>query len=210
MDTVPARRWKSVGALALIVGPVQFVIAMILEEALRPGYSPVSNVISDLGVGSYSLIFNASVILLGLLTIYGITFAHLEFPRNSKARWGYLTMILVGFGAIGVGIFPETTHAPHFISALIAFLGAGIALLFYALSFRRDLEWSRYTIPTLVASIFTLVCIFLYVSAVFGNGVQGLTERGIVAPVLIWAPVVGVRILTRPDSNSPIDVTSAE
>jgi hypothetical membrane protein len=205
MDSHPDPKWRTIGAWALIIGPVQFVAAMALEEALRPGYSPISNVISDLGVGSYSIIFNSSVMLLGLLTIFGIAFMQVEFPRNLGAGLGYLTLILVGFGAIGVGTFPEDHPVPHFLSALVAFLGAGLALLFYSMSFRRDLRWSRFTIPTFVGGLFTLASIYLYVSSVLGKDVTGLTERCIVVPILIWAPAVGMTILATRNSASVSD-----
>jgi hypothetical membrane protein len=205
MESRSEARWRSVGALFFIIGPVQFVAAMILEEALRPGYSPISNVISDLGVGSYSTIFNLSVIMLGLFTMFGIALIHDGFPRNRNSRLGYLTMVIVGFGAIGVGCFPENTHAPHAIAAFIAFFGSGLAMLFYSSSFRGDLDWSRFTIPTALGGIITIVSLFLFVSNVLGSGVTGLTERAIVAPVLIWAAIIGVKFLTRPVPVSSTD-----
>jgi hypothetical membrane protein len=51
------------GALFFIAA-TQFVLCLIIAEALYPGYSVSNNYISDLGVGPSAIVFNASVFLL--------------------------------------------------------------------------------------------------------------------------------------------------
>jgi hypothetical membrane protein len=55
---------KVAGALIFIAAS-QFVLGLIVAEALYSGYSGSKNYISDLGVGPSSMIFNSSVFLMG-------------------------------------------------------------------------------------------------------------------------------------------------
>ncbi|HEY3034239.1 MAG TPA: hypothetical protein VGJ54_06230, partial [Streptosporangiaceae bacterium] len=59
---VSTRSVEAGGWLALlggVVNPVAFVIIYTLVGALRPGYSPVHQSISDLGVGWYGPLMDA-------------------------------------------------------------------------------------------------------------------------------------------------------
>ncbi len=52
-----------------IVGPVLFVLAFTIAGALRPGYSPVRDVVSDLGAGPGSWLQNANFAVFGVLLL---------------------------------------------------------------------------------------------------------------------------------------------
>ncbi|MGI0079126.1 MAG: DUF998 domain-containing protein, partial [Nitrososphaerales archaeon] len=100
---------KIAGAI-LFAASVGFIMAMNIAEWLYPGYSASQNTISDLGVRyPSSVIFNTSVIIFGLLVIAGSYF----LDRAYKKRIFSVFLILSGIGAIGVGIFPETTGNIH-------------------------------------------------------------------------------------------------
>ncbi|MEM4141260.1 MAG: DUF998 domain-containing protein, partial [Nitrososphaeria archaeon] len=53
-------------------GSAQFILFMIVAEALYPGYNISFNYISDLGVGPSASIFNSSVFLLGLTAVSSV------------------------------------------------------------------------------------------------------------------------------------------
>src|SRR5207245_86997 len=70
-----SRRWamrlddRQWAGLLLFVGIAQFaIIGLTVAESVYPGYSVSINYISDLGVGPAALIFDPSIILLGLLS----------------------------------------------------------------------------------------------------------------------------------------------
>lgn len=90
----------------LFVGGSQFLIVMIIAESIYPNYNVSQNFISDLGVWSQmsAVIFNPSVILLGLMILISTYFIQREFKINSLTSF----YILAGLGPIGVGIFPKT------------------------------------------------------------------------------------------------------
>ncbi len=69
----PVVRWL---VLAGVVGPPLFVAVFTLAGFLRPGYSPIHQAVSDLGVGSNAWLLDGGVIINGLLLIgFAVGFA---------------------------------------------------------------------------------------------------------------------------------------
>ena len=116
---------KAAGTL-LVVGGVQFIVALIIAEAVYSGYSVSGNFISDLGVwGQPSApIFNPSTMLFGAMVLASTYFINKHF----KNRVITVMFALAGAGALGVGIFPENTFIVngiavlHYLSALLGFV----------------------------------------------------------------------------------------
>ncbi|WP_338599045.1 DUF998 domain-containing protein [Sulfolobus tengchongensis] len=160
-------RPKIAGYIVLI-GVSQFLLFMVISEILYPNYSVKYNYISDLGVGRTAIIFNTSIIVMGILVIIA----------SLMIRAFYAPLILlVGLGASLVGIFPETTGLPHLIASLIAFLFGGIGAI--VTSIRRNYFWT-------VLGIITLSALILFISKEYGPLGPGGMERMIVYPELIW------------------------
>lgn len=141
---------------------------MIVAEAVYPGYSISHNYISDLGVGKTAIIFNGSIIFMGILVLIG---AILLGPS-------YYIIIVIGLFSALVGVFPETTGIPHSISALIVFLFGGIAAIYYSVR-EKFYIWS-------VLGIVSLIALVLYVTKHYAGLGYGGMERMIVYPELLW------------------------
>lgn len=199
--------WGRRAAVALIVGPVLFVASMGVEQALRPGFSDFSNTISDLGVDtngwSYSWMFTASIIVLGLLTLFA-AYSLIEV-LGRPGRIGAILLALAGLGAIGVGLFNEDAHPDeHAIFALDAFLMSGLAVLILAPVLARDPRWgTAYAWFSRLCGIVDLVALVLFISDAGGHDYNGFVERLIVAPILLWAVIAGARLW-----NLPLPVTA--
>ncbi len=164
------------------VGASQFLICMLICEALYPGYSISENMISDLGIGFTAGLFNSSIILLGLLII----FSAIAFHSFHKNKIFTILMILIGTGAMGVGIFPENLRPYHDIFAGITFIFGGLSEMLSFLLIR---------FPMSIAVIFlgglTLGSLVLSVLGVhLGLGPGGM-ERMIVYPVILWGASFG-------------------
>jgi hypothetical membrane protein len=69
-----------IAGVLFLVASVQFILGLVVAEALYSGYSVADNYISDLGVGSSSMVFNSSVFLFGVLSIIGAWF----LPRTYR------------------------------------------------------------------------------------------------------------------------------
>jgi len=121
-----------VAGVLILVAVTQFVLGVIVSEALYSGYSISDNYISDLGVGPSSLIFNSSVFLMGLLLIIGAYFLQRAFAFPMLTAM----LVLTAIGAMGVGVFTEDFGTLHAVVSLIAFLFSGLSAIFSVLCSR--------------------------------------------------------------------------
>jgi len=171
----------------MFVGGVQFVIGMLLAEILYPGYSVSGNYISDLGATCRetcitfqpsAFIFNTSSMILGILILLSSYCIWHEFQN-------YLVTIFIGlsgFGAFGVGLFPETAGNLHLLVSLIAFLFAALSAI--AASKLVKSPFNYFSVFLGIASLVALVLFGLQFYS--GLGAGGM-ERMIAYPVLLWA-----------------------
>jgi len=175
----------------LFVGSVQFVVGMVVAEALYPGYSVSLNYISDLGVGPTAAIFNSSVFLLGLMTTGSAYFIHRRFRSNVFT----VLIALAGIGAVGVGVFPGTTGLPHFVATATAFLFGGLSAI---VAYRLVKEPLNYL--SVILGAFSLLALVLLPSQVLLGLGKGGMERMIVYPTLVWQTAFGGYLMSGSDS----------
>jgi len=207
------------GAILLIIGSVQFIVAMaITQVGYGSSYSLTQNYISDLGAANcaefssgpfgngthyacspWHDVFNVSIVLMGVLIILAVILLRTAFPARRSRTIGLGILAVAGLGAIGVGLFPEDVNInAHVVSALLAFLGSGLALLVLGFAMFRDTRWDGFRAYTVLSGFVTLVALVLFQSKVYvGIGVGGM-ERLIVAPILLWAIVVGIHLARIP------------
>lgn len=185
---------------AIFIGAVQFSIGVILAEISFPNYNVSTNYVSDLGafcpstgpcvIEPSSIIFNSSIVLLGLLILVG------AFFLNSAFRYKPATFIvaIAGVGAVGVGLFPETTGIWHGMFSFIVFLFAGLSALVTARLQKKPMFYF-----SVVLGLFTLVALFLYVGSEYlGLGPGGM-ERMVMYPVLVWSVGFGGHMMATAD-----------
>ncbi len=164
--------------LLIFVGTGQFLTAMMIGAAIRPSYSIATNTISDLGVGSSALLFNSSIIILGILIIISA----LLLRTGLRSTVFAMLLVLTGIGAAGVGIFPETTGAPHLIFALIAFVFEGLAAIYSSRYTRK-----AFAVISVILGLLTISALILYSSGNYSVLHDGGMERLIVYPSILWA-----------------------
>lgn len=214
--------------VAIFVGAVQFTILLVLSEiidstAASPHvfgtgnetgytYSVAQNYISDLGancgnggscyIPPSALLFNSSVVLLGVLVLISAYYLHRSF------RWMPATILvaIAGLGAAGVGVFPETAGVVHDIVSLIVFLFAGLsAIVTY------KLQKAPMSYLSVVLGVLTLVSLALSVPALLPGRVSGFylgigaggLERMIFYPAILWAISFGVHLMATEDKPRP-------
>jgi hypothetical membrane protein len=188
------------GAALWALASLQFVVAMVVAQLKYPGYSDLHNYISDLGntqLSPWHDLFNGSVILLGILVIFGAILAQTAFPSRRSSKIGLGLVALGGVGAIGVGVFPENVQGTiHGIASAVAFVGGGLALIVLGFAMFRDTRWDGFRAYTLFSGLVTLVATGLFEAGRdFALGVGGM-ERLIVAPLLLWLVVAGAHLLS--------------
>jgi hypothetical membrane protein len=116
---------ETMAGTLFFIATTQFVLCLIIAEALYPGYSVAANYISDLGVGPSAIVFNASVFLLGLMLLAG---TYLQ-RHNQTLKTVNIPLLLMAIGAMGVGIFTKNYTLPHGAVSSAAFFFAGLSAI---------------------------------------------------------------------------------
>ncbi len=176
--------------VAIFVGAVQYGVFLIVAEVYYPSYNVSANYVSDLGANCpsgggpcvinepTSIIFNTSIVLLGLSVLVGAYF--IQRAIHWKPATGLIS--LAGIGALGVGLFPETTGVAHGVFSLIVFLFSGLSAVVLARFQRKPMFYF-----SIILGLTTLFALIGYVGGIdLGLGVGGM-ERMVVYPVLLWA-----------------------
>lgn len=161
------------------VGSAQWLVVNIIAESIYSGYSVGNQTISDLGTGSYGLVWNASTLLMGLSMIAG---AYLGY-RSLRERLVIIPMLALGTGSIIVSVFPaeSSVEAIHGVGAFLAFISGGLAAVF---SYRVTRGPFKYL--SIILGISGLIALALYALDVYLGLGRGGMERMIVFPILIW------------------------
>ncbi len=182
---------RTLAGLLFLVGSVQFLLAMLVAEGMRPDYSVSTNYISDLGVQSTALLFNTSIVILGLLILAAAYLYHGTHGR----LWITIPFALAGIGPIGVGLFPETTGAPHVVFAFISFFFGGLLAILAASRTRPPFRYL-----SLVLGVVGLAALVLYASGTYLGIGNGGMERMIADPILFWGIAFGGYLMASPEA----------
>jgi hypothetical membrane protein len=213
-----ARWWP----LAGVVGPLLFVVVYTLAGFLRPGYSPVHQAISDLGVGSNGWLVDVSCVITGLLLIgFAVGFA-LSLRPVLHQGWRWLIAVLFALHGLGLavaGIFteaPSTVMIHWLVGADLAFFGPVVAFLVTGLALRRETRWRGWGIALLIASFLTLVVIAI-TFWIFTPGTPlaslrlgGLMERVLLIEIEVWYVALGWRLFAQAGSSAQKDERSEQ
>jgi hypothetical membrane protein len=212
-----------------VVAVVEFIVGNIVTQiGYGPSYSLTENYISDLGAahcgyfdgmgsfpGRYAcspwhIVFNVATVVMGLLLILAVVLIQSAFPKRRSSQLGLGLLALAGIGAIGVGLSPEDVNITiHSASALLAFAGGNIALIVLGFAMFRDTRWDGYRAFSMLCGLIGFVALVLFATRnYYALGVGGM-ERLIVAPVLLWALVVGVHLYRIPTYAPPSTTLTA-
>ncbi len=198
-----AAHWLAL--LGGVVGPIVFVVAVTIDGLLRPGYSPVHQSISDLGVGPNGSLMDAIGVVLGLLWI-GFAVALAWIVRPAAARgwlWlGSAFLTLRGLSFITVAIFTDApaTVRIHSLGGAIGLTSLMAALLAIGIALRRNELWRGWGSYTLAACLATLVLIaiefwvFTPGTLLAPEQLGGLMERLVYIETLAWYVAFGWRL----------------
>ena len=188
---------EKVAGTLLLIGGVQFILALIIAEAVYPGYSISTNMISDLGVWGKpsAAIFNISIMIFGLTVIASSIFLNKQFRHLGVAT----LFAIAGAGSLGVGIFPENTFIVagvpvlHSIFALLAFVVGGLSAIA-----AYKITKSPFSYLSVFLGVFGLIAFVLFLftgnSGSLGIG-AGAMERMTAYPTLLLIIAFGGYLL---------------
>jgi hypothetical membrane protein len=178
-----------------VAGPPLFVIAFLVEEALRPGYDPLRQTVSELAAGPQGWEQIANFLVFAVLLL-------LFAAGLRRATSGVVVPALVALVATGLvtsGLFvtdpvhsvATTWHGTvHNVAAIPVFLGLPVLCLTVAvLSLRRrNWGWTVYSTATAVAMIAAI-------QGLASEAYAGLFQR--IAIILGWTWLTVIALRTR-------------
>jgi hypothetical membrane protein len=183
------------------------VLVITIDGFLRPGYSPIHQVVSDLGIGQNAWILNTDLVVFGFLfMLFAIGFY--QVMRTSiggrSLRASTSLLLLTGAGVVNDGFFTEYNPADptsvlhdvlHSLGFLVAFGSLIIALFLIGLQLRKDRTWRGYGWYSILTSLVTLLLIILpYAFPWYGAQLWGLNERMLLVGAFAWHVVTGCRL----------------
>ena len=206
-------RWLALGA---VVGPVLFDVAWVVLGLVSRGYtlfdhtfthySPISQSISGLGMGSTAPFMNAAFIVSGLVTMvgaYGVLATTTAVGRTTARRVCAALLGLTGVGQVIDGTFHLDAWLPHTIGFLFAMGTPVISFLVAGFYFRRIRRWRRFGTRLLLGSPLTLLLVVAYFMTFqptadgAEHGIAGLVQRIGVIEVHSWFAAMGLLAFRR-------------
>lgn len=192
-----------------IIAPLFYIVPTIVGGLLRPGYSHLSNSVSDLlASGAPNKIY-----LMILFTVYPIFLSVFGFglfsvliskPLPLSSPTGLIGFVLIGasmgiLGILTMTIFPQDPHgAPittpglmHLILVGIQAISAMAAILLIGFWFRSN-GFTGYFIYSIISlAVLLITGIISMIGATKGSQFIGLFERLNVGAIMQWLIVIG-------------------
>jgi hypothetical membrane protein len=199
-----------------VIGPTLFVLAFLIEGAIRPAYDPGRVFVSMLSLGDQGWVQVANFLVSGALIVAFAIGLRRVMRWGPGCRWGPILVGGVGFGLVIAGIFagdpgmgypPGTPPGPvqssswhasvHFIGAIFVFVGLPIASFVFARRFQsdRDPVWALYSL----ASGLGMFVVFIAASADANGGdpagVAGWLQRASIVIGFAWIVLLARRFM---------------
>src|SRR5438874_555273 len=209
------------------IGPLLFVIVLLIEGATRPGYSAWHNYGSSLSLGDQGWMQIANFLVCGLLTLGFAVGLRQVLQTGRGSVWGPILIGVFSVALIVAGLFvtdpslgyppgthgsgPQTLHGIiHGVAGLITFSSLAIASFVMARRFAGDPNWKGWAVYSIVTAVLVIVSFIAAtaVSALDESGVlpgspTGLLQRiGIIAG-WVWIALMAIRILSKMRSQVP-------
>ncbi len=188
-------------ALAGVLVPVWLLGGSLLIGALRPGYDPLRDSLSELGEqgAPTALVWNVGGF--GVIAVFYAAYSVAVFAGFGARLIVLLTAlqtILIAASASfdcdpGCPPVPETTRMLGHIIVGLAYFGITCVLPLAAWrTFRRRKEWRSYARPSLIVG-FILVVLFL-VGPALGEDRVGVWQRVTLLIALSWQAAIAIRL----------------
>ncbi len=197
---VPDGDRRRAGLLFFVLA-AQFMLVIMLAASIAPGYDFSGAAISDLGViASTSLLFNASLVVVGALNVLG----GFLYYRSHRRGLVLALFVLAGIGALGAGAFPLDRGDLHSLFALVAFVFFNLE----AIAVGALTSGVMRAISVLAGAVGLVFVVLMVIGdggneAAFGAIGHGGTERMIVYPAMLWMLALGGHLMAARGDAGP-------
>jgi hypothetical membrane protein len=192
-------------ALGAVAGPALFTLAWLVLGQVSSGYtlydhefttySPISQPVSGLGMGSTAALMNTAFVVTGLMLIAGVVGIVGTVPALGTTAGVLLG--LTGLGQVMDGIFNLEAMLPHSIGFLLALGTPVVSFLVVGSYLRRDPGWRRFGGWLRLGSPVALLLLILFFATFqptaegAEQGVAGLIQRIGILHVHGWFVALG-------------------
>lgn len=193
------RDTRKLGGTLMFLAGIVVLMGIITAEIFYPaGYSTSQNEISDLGatrppnsiiVQPSAMIFNTTMIVSGALVIVAALLIQTSFRKLLVSG----SILLLGIGLLGVGVFPGNNANIHPLAALVTFVFAGLAAILSA-----NVTSTPFRYFAILLGAITIVFLgmaFFASDRVFAVLGDGGTERWVAYPAVLWITGFGGYLL---------------
>ena len=190
-------------ALCGMLAPILFVLALAVFSMMTPGYSNLTNAVSELGVtgAPYALAWNAvGFFLVGaLMTIYAWGL-RLDMHPASGSTIVPLLLAISGLGFAGLGPFyaeagfqPSLRTTLHFLMVSVYFLAFILVAFIFAAKMKGNDYWKKWALFSVVMGVIAVASFFIPKSVP-----PGLSQRIGMGAHFLWLFVTSLALFRKP------------
>src|ERR687894_2429767 len=187
-------------AFLAIVGVADYLLIVAALHFLRPDVNPVTEPISNYGVGPYSSLLTAAVLGSGVAALALTLGLYLGMVPPARSYVGLFFLGIYGVSELLAGLFPLDVGAEatligtiHNIVGNLAFFGFPLAVILLSLAMGKDERWRSFR-PTALAVAFAVVLMVILTIVGSNIGLFGVTQRLANATQLLWILLVALRL----------------
>lgn len=189
-----------------VAGPLIFVATVIAAGVATPGYSHLSQQISELAAFGqpYPGILIAGFVVFGLSMLMVASGLHRRLASRRSATVGVVLVALAGVGMVATGFFradpmgqdlPSLSGVVHIVAAMVLFVALCTAFIVLSRAMKKDSRWRDLATFSLAAGIVGFVFLVGFsVSTEMQTDLVGLWQRFLAATFVIWFVVVSGRL----------------
>ena len=196
---------RRLAAVCGIAVPIISVIVMLAVGYLHPGYSIVTQRISELGAAGapYAIVMNlAGLIASGVLLMVLSLGLYLGVRDGRASMIGAALLALSGAALVMTGIFTLdagglAVSGPGMAHGFFARIGESaiiVAALAMSFGLRKDKRWHALALYSLMTAV-VATALYLVTDLDFVAPWKGVVQRLLVAVPLMWIEVMSVRLL---------------
>lgn len=201
---------KKIYTIFGFLGPIIYILAVIIGGAIRNDYSQLYNTVSELSMTNAPNLLLMDI-MFGIynisLLIFGIgAFLDTEVDTSKKYRAAMLMLVLTGISGIVLLFFPQdprgipftTVGTTHIAVAGISSLLTILAIFLTGFSFRKKVDMNNFTKYSFISGIIVVISGGISAYSV-GNNLffGGLLEKITILTFIVWVIVFSYVILKK-------------
>lgn len=202
-----------------VIGPILFVVVLLVEGATRPGYNAWRHFGSQLSLSDQGWEQITNFIVCGLLMLAFAAGLRRIWRSGWGATWGPILLSIFGLSLISAGIFvtgpalgyppgvpisnQESLHSQiHGLSGLVAFASLAAACFVLSRRFVGDPQWRGWALYSVAIGVVVILSFVvsntaaaLDMSGVWTNAPIGLIQRIGIIGGWSWVSLLALRLL---------------